>query len=105
MTIALVGTLALFELIWELWLAPLRPGGSWLALKALPLCAIWPSLARDRRKARQWAALVLPFYIAEALVRAATESGRHAIVAGTAALIGVAAFTALLMSFRAERRD
>ena len=25
-------------LAWELWFAPLREGGSWLALKALPLC-------------------------------------------------------------------
>ena len=26
-------------LAWELWWAPLRPGGSWLVLKALPLLA------------------------------------------------------------------
>ena len=25
------------RLAWELWLAPLRPGGSWVALKALPV--------------------------------------------------------------------
>jgi uncharacterized membrane protein len=29
--------LILLRLGWELWLAPLRPGGSLLALKALPL--------------------------------------------------------------------
>ena len=26
-------------LAWELWLAPLRPGGSWVALKAVALAA------------------------------------------------------------------
>ena len=26
-------------LAWEIWLAPLRPGGSWMLLKALPLLA------------------------------------------------------------------
>ena len=30
--------LIIISLGWELWWAPLRPGGSWLALKALPLC-------------------------------------------------------------------
>ena len=30
--------LILLSLVWELLAAPLRPGGSWLALKALPLC-------------------------------------------------------------------
>ena len=31
--------LALLEMLWELWLAPLKPGGSWLVLKVLPLLA------------------------------------------------------------------
>ena len=35
-SISLLGLLFLC-LAWELWLAPLRPGGSMLALKALPL--------------------------------------------------------------------
>ena len=38
--IAVASLLAMVALglAWELWLAPLRPGGSWLALKVLPLC-------------------------------------------------------------------
>ncbi|MGH8705692.1 MAG: DUF2069 domain-containing protein, partial [Burkholderiales bacterium] len=43
-SLQLIASAALIALIflcvaWELWLAPLRPGGSWLALKALPLLA------------------------------------------------------------------
>jgi hypothetical protein len=34
---SLLGLIVL-GLLWELWLAPIRPGGSWLALKVLPLC-------------------------------------------------------------------
>lgn len=90
---------------WELWLAPLRPGGSWLALKALPLALIWFPLARGARKARQTATLVLPLFAAEALVRALTEAGRHALVAACATVIAAAGLAALLMSFRAERRE
>jgi uncharacterized membrane protein len=80
-----------------------RPGGSWLALKALPLAVLLPGVFRGRTRARQWASLLLPFYFAEAIVRALTEPGRHGLVAGTAAAIALAAFAALLASFRARR--
>ncbi|MEJ7669448.1 MAG: DUF2069 domain-containing protein [Casimicrobiaceae bacterium] len=95
--------LMLLELLWELVLAPL-PGGRWLAVKALPLAFILPSLARGKRKARQWLALLTPWYFAEALVRALTEPGRHALVAGMAAIIAALTFAAVLQSFRAEKR-
>ena len=47
---AVVSLLALIALglAWELWLAPLRPGGSWLALKVLPLLLPLPGLLRLR---------------------------------------------------------
>jgi uncharacterized membrane protein len=105
LAVALVAALALLELLWELWLAPLQPGGSWLALKALPLALIWSGLARGDVNARQAAALLLPFYFAEGIVRALTESGRHALVAVVATVLVVAAFGAVLMSFRAERAE
>jgi uncharacterized membrane protein len=53
-SVAAVAALILLELLWELWLAPLRPGGSWLALKALPLALLWPGLARGAKRPRQW---------------------------------------------------
>ena len=95
--------LTLLELLWELVLAPL-PGGRWLALKALPFALVLPGLARGARKARQWVALLTPWYFAEALVRALTEPGRHALVAGMAATVAALTFAAVLQSFRAERR-
>jgi uncharacterized membrane protein len=100
LAIATVAALVLLELLWELWLAPLRPAGSWLALKALPLALLWPGLARGARKARQWLALLLPLYVAEGIVRALTEGGRHGIVALAATILAGVAFAALLASFR-----
>ena len=101
--VASVAALVLLEVLWELWLAPLKPGGSWLALKALPLALLWPGLARGAKRARQWLTLLLPIYFAEAVTRAISESGRHAIVAGVAAAIAVIAFVAVLATFHAER--
>lgn len=103
--LAVAGMLALLllELAWELALAPLAPHGSWLALKALPLALLAPGVMRGRRRTRQWLALLLPFYAAEALVRAFAEHGRHALVAGAAFVVATAAFIALLAWFRSER--
>jgi len=103
LAVAAVAALLLLELLWELWLAPLRPGGSWLALKALPLMLLWPGLARGAKRPRQWLALLLPLYLAEAIARALSESGRHAAVAWMAAALAAVAVTALLASFRAGR--
>jgi len=101
---ASVLALALLELLWELWLGPLKPGGSWLALKALPLLALAPGVARAQLRARQWTLLLLPWYVAEGVVRAFSESGRQAVCAGAAAALALAALTAGLGWFRAQRR-
>jgi uncharacterized membrane protein len=100
--VALVGALALCTALWELWLAPLRPGGSWLALKALPLACLWFPLARGNRRARQAATLLLPLYAGEGIVRALTEPGRHSYAATLATVLAIAALGAILQSFRAE---
>lgn len=103
LAIALIGSLVLLLVLWETVLAPARSGSGWLALKALPLALVWPGLARGRVRPRQIASLLLPFYFAEAIVRAMTEPGRHALVAAFAAALSAAAFVALLLTFRASR--
>jgi uncharacterized membrane protein len=102
-TIAGLVALLVLVVLWETVLAPLRPGSAWLALKALPLALVLPGVASGARRARQWLALLLPFYAAEACVRAVTEHGRHARVAGLAALLAMATFVSLLAWFRAQR--
>jgi uncharacterized membrane protein len=102
--VTLTAALVLLECLWEIVLAPARPGGFWLAAKALPLALLWPGLAGGNPKAGQLAALMLPLYFAEAIVRALTESGRHALVAAAVAALSVAAFAVLLAAFRARRR-
>ena len=101
--VALTAALTLLLVLWETVLAPVRPGGSWLVLKALPLALLLPGLAAGRARARQWASLLLPFYVAEGIVRALTEADRHALVAWAAALLALAAFAAVLISFRPRR--
>lgn len=99
---AALAALTLLEVLWEAVLAPI-PGARWLAVKALPLAILIPGVARGARKPRQWLVLLVPFYFAEALVRALTESGRHAVVAALAATLALVTFFALLAWFRAEK--
>lgn len=71
-TASLVGLIAL-ALAWELWLAPVRPGGSWLALKAVPLIAALPGFLRGRRYTFQWMSMLALAYMAEGIMRAWSE--------------------------------
>ncbi|MEH3087115.1 MAG: DUF2069 domain-containing protein [Xylophilus ampelinus] len=62
--------LILLSLVWELWLAPIRPGGSWLALKALPLCLPMAGLLKRRMYTYRWVSLLVWLYFTEGVVRA-----------------------------------
>ncbi len=66
---ALLGLIAL-SLAWELFLAPLRPGGSWLALKALPLCIPLAGFLKNRMYTYRWVSLMVWLYFTEGVVRA-----------------------------------
>jgi uncharacterized membrane protein len=101
---ASLGALALLEILWELWLAPIKPGGSWLALKAVPLLALWPGVAKGKLRSCQWALLLLPWYFAEGLVRAASETGRQALCASVAAAMALVALGAGLAWVRVIKR-
>ncbi len=69
---ALLG-LILLALAWELVLAPLRPGGSWLVLKALPLCIPLAGLLKNRMYTYRWLSLMVWVYFTEGAVRAASD--------------------------------
>ena len=70
--LAVGSVLALIALAmaWELYLAPLRPGGSWLVLKALPLCIPLAGLLKNRLYTYRWVSLVVWLYFIEGVVRA-----------------------------------
>jgi len=69
--------LALLCVAWEWWLAPLRPGGTALVLKALPLALALPGVLRRRVYTLQWASMLVLFYFAEGIVRGMTDPAPH----------------------------
>ena len=100
---ATLATLLLLQILWEVLLAPIRPGAFWLALKAVPLLLLWPAISRRRRRAAQWALLLLPWYVAEGVVRAWSEQGRVALCAATSALLALIALASGLCWMRAMK--
>jgi uncharacterized membrane protein len=62
--------LALLCVAWEAWIAPIRPGGSWLVLKALPLLLMMRGLWRGDVKSFQWALMLVLLYLLDGSVRA-----------------------------------
>lgn len=92
-TLSLVLLLALC-LLWELWLAPLRPGGSFLALKALPLALPLAGIARGRRYTYQWSSLLILGYLAEGVTRAWSDTGLSRQLAAGEIVLSVAYFAA-----------
>src|SRR6218665_732257 len=56
-------------LAWELVLAPLGPGGSWLALKALAVCPPLAGLLKNRMYTYRWVSLVIWLYFTEGVGR------------------------------------
>lgn len=69
-------------LAWELWLAPLRPQGSWLVLKVVPLLFAVRGILHGRRYTYQWAMMLILAYFAEGVVRAVSDQGISAILGG-----------------------
>jgi len=100
---SLLGLIAL-GLAWELWLAPLRPGGSWLVLKVLPLCIPVAGLLRNRMYTYRWVSLMVWIYFTEGVVRAYSDRGLSAQLALLEAVLCVALFVACVLHVRFRLR-
>jgi uncharacterized membrane protein len=57
-------------LAWETFVAPLHPGGSWLALKAVPLLIPLGGVIKRDIYTLQWSSMVILLYFTEGVVRA-----------------------------------
>ena len=67
--ISLVGLIVL-GVLWEMVLAPIRPGGSLLALKVLPLILPLAGVMKNRMYTYRWLSLLVWLYFTEGVVRA-----------------------------------
>ena len=87
---------------WELVLAPLRPGGSWLVLKVLPLLAPLFGVLHAKRYTFQWSTLLIWAYAAEGATRMYTDQGAAAGLAAAELALALAYFGAAVSFLRAR---
>lgn len=112
-TVSLTRTLAVASLLgmivlglaWELWLAPLRPGGSWLALKVLPLCIPLAGLLKNRMYTYRWVSLMVWLYFTEGVVRAWGDKPPGNWLALTQVLLCITLFVACALHVRLRLRN
>ncbi|KAB8045387.1 DUF2069 domain-containing protein [Janthinobacterium aquaticum] len=67
--IASLSTLIVWCVLWEMVVAPLKPGGSWLAIKAVPLLIPLYGVIKRDVYTLQWSSMVILLYFTEGVVR------------------------------------
>lgn len=95
--------LTFLDLAWELFLAPIRPGGSWLVLKVLPLLAPLFGVLNARRYTFQWSTLLIWLYAGEGALRAYSDRGPSALLAGIELVLSFLYFGAAVAFLRSTR--
>lgn len=99
-TLAWIASLLWIALIvlcvaWEAWLAPLRPEGSWMMLKAAPLLVPLFGLLHGRRYTYQWGCMFVLLYFMEGVVRM-NDPGGVALLARIEIALTLAAFVVMM---------
>jgi uncharacterized membrane protein len=97
--LSLTGLIVL-GLVWELWLAPLRPGGTLLALKVVPLCIPLAGLLKNRMYTYRWVSLFIWLYFTEGVVRAWGDAAPSCYFAFAEVVLCVVLFIACALHVR-----
>lgn len=104
-TIASISLILLIALClaWEGWLAPLKPGGSWMILKGAFLLFPLFGVLRGKRYTYKWLSLFIQLYLLEGATRATSDTGLSQWLAAGETLLSVVLFTSLVLYIRATR--
>ncbi len=102
---ASVSLLALISLTlaWETILAPLKPGGSMLMLKAVPLLLPLFGILHGKRYTYKWASMFILLYFTEGVVRAWSDSGLSAQLAVAEIVLSIIFFICAIFYARLTR--
>lgn len=96
-----MGLLITLCIAWEIVLAPLKPGGSWLALKAAPLLFPLAGILKRDIYTLQWTSMMVLLYFAEGVVRGWSDRGATSAWLGwSEAVIVVVYFVCAIMYVR-----
>lgn len=100
---SLVALIALC-IAWEWFLAPLRPGGSWLVLKFVLLLPVLRGVWTRNRYTMQWSSMLILLYFTEGIVRATSDRAPSSWLAWGEVALTVLFFTATILYLRPYKR-
>lgn len=93
--------LLLLCVLWEWLLAPLRPGGSWMILKALPLLIPLRGVIKRDNYTMQWSSMLIWLYFTEGIVRANSDRlALSAVLAWAEAGLSLTFFFGIILYLR-----
>ena len=98
-------SLILLTLAWELWLAPIRTGGSFLAIKALVLLLPLFGILREKIYTSQWSSMFILLPFTEGVMRAWGDKGLSQWLAGGEVLLSLLFFLGVVGFVRATRQQ
>jgi uncharacterized membrane protein len=81
---------------WEMWLSPLKPGGSWMVLKAAPLLIPLAGIIKRDLYTLQWTSMMILLYFTEGVVRGWSDKSMPWLGWGEAAIVVVYFVCAIL---------
>ena len=97
--------LIIWCVLWEMVLAPLHPGGSWVALKAVPLLIPLYGVFKRDIYTLQWTSMMILLYFTEGVVRGYSDKGNLSAWLGWGeALIVCVYFVCAVMYLRPYKR-
>ncbi len=97
--------LIILGLAWEMWLSPIRPGGSLLALKVLPLFIPLAGLMKNRMYTYRWLSLLVWLYFTEGATRAWSDRPPGNYLAMIEVLLCLVLFAACALHVRMRLRN
>lgn len=103
-SVASLTALIFLCLAWELWLAPIRPGGSWLVLKVVFLLFPLFGILRSKVYTYQWSSMFILIYFTEGVVRGWSDRGLSQTLALAEVALSMLFFVCVIYYARAMKR-
>lgn len=105
--LACISLIALIILLvlWEMVLVPLRPNGSWMVLKVIPLLFPLRGILKSQNYTMQWSSMLILLYFTEGVVRASSDtSSLSRALAGLEIIFSVAFFFGAILYLRPYKK-
>ncbi|WP_454735244.1 DUF2069 domain-containing protein [Cupriavidus necator] len=96
--------LMLLCIAWEWFLAPLRPGGSWLIIKFLPLLLPLRGVLSRNRYTMQWSSMLILLFFTEGIVRATSDRAPSSTLAWVEVALTLVFFVSTILYLRPYKR-